>query len=92
MSIQSAMSHTRAKRYFSKLKKIIDQKKLKKALIVHDITVPMIAEAANVSESTVYRWIAHPERMNIGTVDLIKDLTKMDKTEFNSIFYPEIVA
>lgn len=71
---------------------MIDKKKLKKALIVHDITVPMIAEAANVSESTVYRWIAHPERMNVGTVDLIKDLTKMDKTEFNSIFYPEIVA
>lgn len=71
---------------------MIDKKRLKKSLIVHDVTIPMLAEAAGVSESTVYRWLAHPERMNIGTVDLIKDLAKMDKAEFNSIFYPEIVA
>lgn len=71
---------------------MINKKGLRKALIVHDVTVPMIAEAAGVSESTVYRWLAKPERMNIGTVELIKELTKMDKKEFNSIFYPEIVA
>ena len=71
---------------------MIDQKKLRKSLVVHDITIPMIAEAAGVSESTVYRWLAHPERMNIGTVALIKDLAQMDKAEFNSIFYPEVVA
>lgn len=71
---------------------MINKKELKKALIVHDITVPMIAEAAGVCESTVYRWLANPEKMNIGTVELIKDITKMDKVEFNKIFYPEIVA
>jgi len=71
---------------------MIDKKRLKKSLIVHDITIPMLAEAAHVSESTVYRWLAHPEKMNIGTVDLIKDLAQMDKAEFNSIFYPDNVA
>ena len=71
---------------------MINKKELKKALIVHDITIPMIAEAAGVSESTVYRWLAHPERMNIGTVEIIKDLAKLNRAEFNSIFYPEIVA
>ena len=71
---------------------MIDKKRLKKSLILHDVTVPMIAEAAGVNESTVYRWLAHPERMNIGTVELLKNLTQMDKAEFNSIFYPEIVA
>ena len=71
---------------------MIDKKRLKKSLVVHDITIQMLAEAAGVSESTVYRWLAHPERMNVGTVDLIKDLAKMDKAEFNSIFYPETVA
>ena len=71
---------------------MINKKKLRKALIVHDVDVQMIAKAANVSESTVYRWLANPEKMNVGTVELIKDLTKMDKEEFTSIFYPEIVA
>ena len=71
---------------------MIDKKRLKKSLVVHDVTIPMLAEAAHVSESTVYRWLANPERMNVGTVDLIKDLTQMDKVEFNSIFYPEIFA
>ena len=71
---------------------MINKKELKKALVVHDITIPMIAKAAGVSESTVYRWLAHPERMNIGTVEIIKDLAKLNKAEFNSIFYPEIVA
>ena len=52
----------------------------------------VIAEAAKVSESTVYRWLAKPERINIGTVDLIKDLAKLDRDEFTRIFYPETVA
>ncbi len=71
---------------------MINKKELRKALIVHDVTVPMIAEAAGVSESTVYRWLAHPDRMNIGQVDIIRSLTGMDKAEFNRIFYPETVA
>lgn len=71
---------------------MINKKELRKALIVHDVTVPMIAEAAGVCESTVYRWLAHPDRMNIGQVDIIRSLTGMDKAEFNRIFYPEIVA
>ena len=72
--------------------KMINKVKLRKSLIVHDVTVPMLADAAGVCESTVYRWLANPEKMNIGTVELIKDMTKMDRAEFNSIFYPEIVA
>lgn len=71
---------------------MISKKELRKALILHDVSVPMLAEAANVSESTVYRWLANPERMNVGTVELIKDLTRMNKQEFTSIFYPETVA
>lgn len=71
---------------------MINKKELRKALIVHDVSVPMIAEAANVSESTVYRWLAKPERMNVGTIELIKNLTQMNKQEFTSIFYPETVA
>ena len=71
---------------------MINKKELKKALFVHDVTVTMIAEAANVSESTVYRWIKHPERMNIGNIEIIKDLAKMNKDEFTRIFYPETVA
>lgn len=71
---------------------MINKKELRKSLIVHDISVPMLAQAAGVSESTVYRWLANPEKMNVGTVELIKNLTSMDKSEFTSIFYPEIVA
>ena len=71
---------------------MISKKELRKALILHDVSVPMLAEAANVSESTVYRWLANPERMNVGTVELIKNLTQMNKQEFTSIFYPETVA
>ena len=71
---------------------MINKKELKKALIVHDITIPMIAEAANVSESTVYRWLAKPEKLDIGTVELIKDLAKLNREEFTRIFYPETVA
>ncbi len=71
---------------------MIDKKELKKALFVHDITVPMIAEAANVSESTVYRWLKNPEKLNIGMVELLKELAQLDKEEFTRIFYPETVA
>ena len=71
---------------------MIDKKELKKALIVHDVSVPMLAEAAEVSESTVYRWLANPESLDIGKVELIKDLAKLNKDEFMRIFYPEIVA
>jgi AcrR family transcriptional regulator len=71
---------------------MIDKKELKKALIVHDVSVPMLAEAAEVSESTVYRWLANPESLDIGKVELIKDLAKLSKDEFMRIFYPEIVA
>ena len=72
--------------------RMINKKELRKALIVHDISVPMLADAANVSESTVYRWLANPEKMNIGHIELIKDMTQMNREEFTRIFYPEIVA
>ena len=71
---------------------MINRKELKKALILHDVTVPMIADAANVSISTAYRWLKNPEMMNIGTVELIKDLAKLDRDEFTRIFYAETVA
>ena len=71
---------------------MIDKKELRKALIVHDITVPMIAEAADVSESTVYRWLKYPEKLNIGTIELLKDLAHLNRDEFTRIFYPETVA
>ena len=66
---------------------MINKKELKKALIVHDVSVKMIADAAEVNESTVYRWLANPEKMNIGIVELIKNLTKMNREEFMRIFY-----
>ncbi|MBO7663611.1 MAG: helix-turn-helix domain-containing protein [Clostridia bacterium] len=71
---------------------MIDKKELKKALFLHDVTVTMIAEAANVSESTVYRWLKHPEKLNIGMVELIKEIAHLDRDEFTRIFYPETVA
>ncbi len=71
---------------------MINKKELKKALIVHDVSVQMLADAANVSVATVYRWLANPERMNIGNVELIKEITKMDKEEFTRIFYAQTVA
>ena len=71
---------------------MINKKELKKSLILHDVSVQMIAEAAGVNESTVYRWLANPERMNIGNVELIKEITQMDKEEFTRIFYAETVA
>ena len=71
---------------------MINKKELKKSLRMHDVSVQRIAEEANVSVSTVYRWLADPDKMNVGTVELIKNLTGMNKAEFTSIFYPEIVA
>lgn len=71
---------------------MINKKELKKALIIHDVSVDMLAEAADVSKATVYRWLKNPEKMNVGMVDLIKDLTKMDRDEFTRIFYANEVA
>ena len=71
---------------------MINKKELKKSLIVHDVSVQMLAEAAGVSVPTVYRWLAAPEKMNVGIVELIKDLTKMDRDEFTRIFYTNEVA
>lgn len=71
---------------------MINKKELRKALILHDVSVQQIAEAAAVSESTVYRWLANPEKMNIGNVELIKEITQMDREEFTRIFYAETVA
>ena len=61
---------------------MIDKVALKKSLDIHDISVQMLADEAGVTISTVYRWLANPARITIGTVELIKDLTKLDKTEF----------
>lgn len=67
---------------------MIDKNALKQSLDVHGITVQGLADTAGVTISTVYRWLAHPERITIGTVELIKDVTKMDRHEFLRIFYP----
>lgn len=71
---------------------MINQKELKKALIAHDVTIELIAKTANVSESTVYRWLKKPERMTVGNVEIIKNLTKMSAEEFTRIFYTNTVA
>ena len=68
--------------------RMIDKNALKQSLDVHGITVQGLADTAGVTISTVYRWLAHPERITIGTVELIKDVTKMDRHEFLRIFYP----
>ena len=68
---------------------MIDKIALKKSLDVHDISVQRLADEAGVTISTVYRWLKNPERITIGTVELIKDMTKMDRTEFCRIFYPQ---
>ena len=70
----------------------VEKEGLKKSLAVHDVTVQMIADAANVNISTVYRWLANPEKMNVGIVELIKNLTSMDREEFTRIFYAHEVA
>lgn len=67
---------------------MIDKDALKKSLEVHGISVQALAEASGVTISTVYRWLANPERITIGTVETIKDVTKMDRSEFLRIFYP----
>ena len=71
---------------------MIDKVALKKSLDIHDISVQMLADEAGVTISTVYRWLANPARITIGTVELIKDMTKMDREEFTRVFYPETVA
>lgn len=71
---------------------MVNKSELRKAIRTRDISVKEIAEAANVDISTVYRWLAEPEKMSIGTVELIKNMTQMDRDEFVRIFYPETVA
>ena len=66
---------------------MINKKELRKSLKVHDVTVQMIADAAKVSISTVFRWLQHPERMTVGNIELIKNLTGMDREEFLRVFY-----
>lgn len=67
---------------------MIDKIALKKSLDTHGISVQQLADEAGVTISTAYRWLADPKKITIGTVELIKDMTKMDKTEFCRIFYP----
>ena len=66
---------------------MINKKELKKSLTVHDITVQMIADAAGVNVSTVYRWLQHPDKMTVGNIELIKNLTGMNREEFLRVFY-----
>ena len=66
---------------------MVNKKELKKALIIHDITPQIIADAAGVHVSTVYRWLADPEKLNIGQIELIKNITGMDAQEFTRVFY-----
>ena len=68
---------------------MINKEALKKSLDAHGISVQQLAEASDVTISTVYRWLAHPERIKIGTVETIKDVTRMDRSEFLRIFYPQ---
>lgn len=68
---------------------MINKEALKKSLDAHGISVQQLAEASGVTISTVYRWLAHPERITIGTVETIKDVTRMDRSEFLRIFYPQ---
>lgn len=67
---------------------MIDKDALKRSLDIHGVSVQNLADEAGVTISTVYRWLAHPEKITIGTVEMIKDVTKMDKHEFLRIFYP----
>ena len=66
---------------------MVDKKELDKSLVIHDITPQMIAEAANVHISTVYRWLADPDKLKVGQIELIKNLTGMDQQEFIRVFY-----
>ena len=66
---------------------MVNKKELKKALVIHDITPQIIADAAGVHVSTVYRWLADPEKLNIGQIELIKNITGMDAQEFTRVFY-----
>ena len=66
---------------------MVNKKELDKSLTLHEVTPKMIAEAAGVHVSTVYRWLANPEKLNVGQIDLIKSLTGMDVQEFVRVFY-----
>ena len=66
---------------------MVNKKELDKSLTLHDVTPQMIAEAAHVHISTVYRWLANPDRLTIGQIELIKDITGMDAQEFTRVFY-----
>ena len=55
---------------------MVDVKELKKLLMTMDISIPKLAELAGVDVSTVYRWLQSPEKMTVGTVDLIRQATK----------------
>ena len=66
---------------------MVNKKELKKALTIHDVTPQIIADAAGVHVSTVYRWLANPEKLNIGQIELIKNITGMDAQEFTRVFY-----
>lgn len=66
---------------------MVNKKELNKSLTLHEVTPQMIAEAAGVHVSTVYRWLANPEKLNVGQIDLIKSLTGMDVQEFVKVFY-----
>lgn len=66
---------------------MINKKELRKALKVHDVTVQALADAAGVNISTVFRWLQHPERMTVGNIELIKNVTGMDREEFLRVFY-----
>lgn len=66
---------------------MINKKELRKALTVHDVTVQMIADAASVNVSTVYRWLQFPEKMTVGNIELIKNMTGMNREEFLKVFY-----
>ena len=71
---------------------MVDVKELKKLLMMMDISIPKLAELAGVDVSTVYRWLQSPEKMTVGTVDLIRQATKMSKDDFVRIFYANSVA
>ena len=45
-----------------------------------------------VNKSELRKAIRTREKMSIGTVELIKNMTQMDRDEFVRIFYPETVA
>lgn len=71
---------------------MVNVKELRKLLIIKDISIIRLAELAGVDVSTVYRWLQAPEKMTVGTVDLIRQATQMSKEDFVRIFYTNSVA